>query len=303
MSENKNLRSRNGSLQRRRNFLLFLVCTAIILSPAVIVYADMGPKPSVQIKFTGMEGEEYYGTLLSLHDSTGPAWVWDGKEENARYGEGEYEIWKTFVEYKDEDGFYFLQEWWKCSENQELKWIYRPPSTYKILLYFPKRDEFYVSPIYTQYAFDSYYTVDLSKLAENPVLNAKKSYDYTWEIISLVVRIILTILLELAIALLFGYREKRQILFLAAVNVITQVILNIWLNYVNYTSGSMLFGFAYILGELLVLILEAIIYCCLIGRFSKKSERRVKVVCYAIVANVVSFFVGYWLAEKIPGIF
>ncbi len=303
MLENENLRSKNWSLQRKWNFLLLFVCTAIMFFPAAIVYADMGPKPSVQIKFTGMEGEEYYGTLLSLYDSTGPASVWDGKEENARYDEGEYQIWKTFVEYKDADEFYFLQEWWKCSENQELKWIYRPPSTYKILLYFPGRDEFYVSPIYTQYAFDSYYTVDLSKLAENPVLIAEKSYDYTWEIISLVVRIILTILLELAIALLFGYREKRQILFLAAVNVITQVILNIWLNYVNYTSGSMRFGFAYIFGELFVLIFEAIIYCCLIGRFSKKSERHTKAVCYAIVANVVSFFVGYWLAEKIPGIF
>lgn len=303
MTGNRNLQPDRRKVQGKCKLLFFLVCATVLLCPAAAVYADIGPKPSVQITFTGMEGEEYYGTLLSLYGSTGPASAWDGREENARYDEGEYEIWKAFVEYKDADGFYFLQEWWHCSENQELKWIYRPPSTYKILLYFPERDAFYVSPVYTQYAFDNYYTVDLSELTENPLLTAEKSYDYTWEIISLVVRIILTILLELAVALLFGYREKRQVLFLAAVNVITQVILNIWLNYVNYTSGSMWFGFAYIFGELLVLAFEAVIYCCLIRRFSEKQQRRGKVVCYAVIANVVSFFVGYWLAEKIPGIF
>lgn len=287
----------------KRNLLLFLICAAVLFCPATVVRADMGPKPSVQITFTGMEGEEYYGTLLSLESSTGPFSVWDGKEENARYDEGQYGIWKAFVEYEDADGYYFLQELWHCSENQELKWLYRPPSTYKILLYFPERDVFYVSTVYTQYAYDSYYTVDLSGLEQNPVLAAEKCYDYTWEIISLIVRIILTILLELAVALFFGYREKRQILFLTVVNVITQIVLNIWLNYVNYTSGSMWFGFAYIFGELLVLILEVVIYCCLIRRFSEKPQRRAKAVCYAVVANGISFFVGYWLAERIPGIF
>lgn len=290
-------------LRRKWVLLLTLVYAAVLLSPAAAVSADIGPKPSIQITFTGMEGEEYYGTLLSLQDSTGPATAWDGREGNARYNEGEYEIWKAFVEYKDADGFYFLQEWWRCSDDHELKWLYRPPSTYKILLYFPARDAFYVSPVYTQYAFDSYYTVDLSGLALSPVLAAEKAYDYTWEMISLAVRILLTILLELALALLFGYREKRQILFLAAVNVLTQITLNVWLNYVNYTSGNMMFGFAYILGELVVLIMEAVLYCTLIGRFSKTPQRRGKAVCYAVVANVVSFFAGYWLAVRIPGIF
>lgn len=303
MYENGNLKPATNKRRGKRRMLLFLICAAVLLSPAAAVSADIGPKPSVQITFTGMEGEEYYGTLLSLYDSTGPARVWDGDDRNARYEEGEYEIWKAFAEYKDADGFYFLQEWWHCSENQELKWLYWPPSTYKILLYFPGRDAFYVSPVYTMYAFDSYYTVDLSGLADNPVLTAEKCYDYTWEMISLAVRILLTVLLELAVALFFGYREKRQLIFLAAVNVLTQITLNVWLNYVNYTSGEMMFGFAYILGELIVLILEAALYCALIGRFSKTLQRRGKAVCYAAAANVLSFFAGYWLAENIPGIF
>ena len=69
------------------------------------------------------------------------------------------------MHYEDADGFYFLQEWWDCTESNALRWTYRPPSVYKILLYFPESDSFMVSPIYEQYAFDSYYTVDLSDLS------------------------------------------------------------------------------------------------------------------------------------------
>ena len=72
--------------------------------------ADMGPKPSVRIEFTGIEGETYYGTLLSKHKSTGPASAWNGSPEYAHYKPGDegYEIWHKFVEYQDTDGYYFL---------------------------------------------------------------------------------------------------------------------------------------------------------------------------------------------------
>ena len=99
MYENGNLKPDTNKRRRKRRMLLFLICAAVLLSPAAAVSADIGPKPSVQITFTGMEGEEYYGTLLSLYDSTGPAGVWDGDDRNARYEEGEYEIWKAFAEY------------------------------------------------------------------------------------------------------------------------------------------------------------------------------------------------------------
>ena len=288
-------------MDRKRVLILILACIAVLLSPTVTVSADIGPKPSVQITFTGIEGEDYYGTLLSEYPSTGPSSAWNG--QNARYPEGEYEIWKAFVEYEDADGFYFLQEWWHCSEGNQLNWRYLPPSTYKILLYFPESNRFYVSPVYTRYAFDSYYTVDLSGLEDNPVLTAEKCYDYTWEIISLTVRILLTILLELAIAMLFGYREKRQLVFLAVVNVITQVTLNVWLNVVNYTSGSLWFILAYFAGEFLVLLIESSTYCFLLRRFSEKPQRIWKILLYALTANVISFGAGWWLAQSMPGIF
>ena len=287
----------------KRKLTALLLCLVLFMTFSVTACADIGPKASVQITFTGIEGETYYGTLLSEARSTGPSSAWDGKSEynHYRYGEEGRPVWEKFVSYEDEDGFYFLQEWWDCSEGNELRWTYRPPSVFKVLLYFPESDSFLVSPVYEQYAFDSYYTVDLSDLSAP--LTAQRSYDFTWELISLAVRIVLTILLELAVALVFGFREKKLITFIAATNIATQVILNVALNIINYYSGSWAFVFGYILLELVVFVVEAVVFSALFRRFSEKEHKLAKVIFFALAANVLSFILGYWLSLLIPGIF
>ena len=286
-----------------RKMISLLICMILIISLPVTAKADIGPKPSVRIQFTGIEGETYYGTLLSERRSTGPSSAWDGYEDYPDWKpENEKVIWEKFLGYEDVDGYYFLQEWWDCSETNQLNWTYYPPNPFKILLYFPETDSFYVSDIYERYAFDSYFTVDLSAYATTPI-TARQSYDYTWELISLGARIVLTIVLELAIALVFGYREKKALSFLAIINVITQVTLNVALNIVNYKSGSMGFTFAFICMEILVFAIEAISYKAHLHRFSEKEKVEHRGVTYALVANTASFAIGLWLAHLIPGIF
>ena len=286
-----------------RKMISLLFCMILIISLPVTAKADIGPKPSVRITFTGIEGETYYGTLLSERRSTGPATAWDGYEDYRDWKpENEKPVWEKFISYEDTDGYYFLQEWWDCSETNQLNWTYYPPNPFKILLYFPETDSFYVSDIYERYAFDSYFTVDLSAYATTPI-TARQSYDYTWELISLGARIVLTIVLELAIALVFGYREKKALSFLAIINVITQVTLNVALNIINYKSGSMGFTFAFICMEILVFAIEAISYKALLHRFSEKEKVEHRGVTYALVANTASFAIGLWLAHLIPGIF
>lgn len=286
-----------------RKLSAILVCLALLLFLPVTARADIGPKPSVQITFTGIQGQTYYGTLLSQRNSTGPASAWDGREAYPDWKpDGEEDIWQKFITYQDSDGYFFLQEWWNCSETNQLNWTYYPPSPFKILLYFPETDSFYVSPIYERYAFDSYYTVDLSDYTADGI-SARESYDYTWELISLGARILLTILLELLIALPFGYREKKVLGFLAIVNIITQILLNVALNLINYHSGTMGFILAYIGLEILVIIVEAVIYRHALPKLSVQPQSAGKAVWYALAANIQSFVVGFWLARWISGIF
>lgn len=303
--------------------IIMLACTlSIVMNLFITANADMGPKPSVHIHFENMGDELCYGTLLSSAESTGPACVWDGNEKSAKYNENElypyadldYATWKAFVEYKDSDGYYFLQEGWQVNETKEIDWTYHPPSSFKILLYYPEKNKFVASGIYEKYAFDTYYTVDMKGveigsveynegLSNNEHIDAYRSYNYRQELISLAFRIIITIAIEMAVAILFGFRKKKQLLVLASVNIITQIILNVLLNIINYNDGPSAFVSSYIFLEFIVVVLEAVLYCIILKKVSEQPKKNWYYVLYALIANAVSFGAGFIVAQTLPGIF
>ncbi len=305
-----------------RKWLTILICLVLAVSLfPITASADTGPKPSVRITFENLGDEECWGTLLSSKKSTGPSSAWDGNEEDARHNGNEnysyqpfgYDVWKAFVDYAENDDFYFLQEAWQINETKELAWTYYPPNEFKILLYFPETGEFSVSGVYERYAFDSYFTVNMDgvklsvdyneELSSDERINAFKSYNYTVEIVSLVARIVITIIIEMAIALLFGFRKKKQLLLLIGVNAATQIILNVLLNVINYNSGELAFVVFYILFEIAVFVIEAILYCTIMKKISEQPKKNWFYVLYALIANAASFGAGFIVAQMLPGIF
>ena len=102
---------------------------------------------------------------------------------------------------------------------------------------------------------------------------------------------------------MFGYVGKNQILFIVCVNAVTQIILNLLLNIVNYKSGELAFVLNYILFEIIVFAVEAVLYFNIMQKFSHKRIKRGITVLYAFIANAVSFAGGMFIAHMIPGIF
>lgn len=311
---------------KKRVFLLLLCAVSFLLIFPLTASADTGPKPSVKVTFNWLGDELCYATLLSKTDSTGPASVWDGTEENARHNENEsysyaeldYKTWKAFVDYKDADGFYFLQTGWKINETKSLDWAYYPPEIFKILLYFPESNTFAVSKIYERYAFDSYFTVDMSgsviAAVDRPEyseaesyneisITAERDYNTKREILSFALRIALTVVIETAVAFLFGYIAKKQLLLIVGVNAVTQLILNIMLNTVCLNSGYSEYIVTYILLELAVFVTEAVIYSVFLNKLSDKPKKRGIAVIYALAANACSFAAGLALSKIIPTVF
>lgn len=290
-----------GAVMKKK--ILMLVCMLMILSVPLTAFADMGPKPSVVIDFQGLEGERYYATLLSKEKSTGPFSTLEGNGgEYRRYQEGDagYEIFEKFAQYKDTDGYYFLQYFQDCSEAQRFSWTYYPPQEFKVLLYFSDTDRFVVSgSSYARYAFDSYFTAE----PQDGSLRVIPSYDYTAEAISLFVRVVLTIAVELGIALLFGFREKRVFRFIVIINAVTQLALNVILNVINYHMGMLGFLLFYVLLELVIVLVEAVLYAVCLKKRSEKKISAWKPWIYALAANTASFIVGLVLAFWIPDMF
>ena len=298
--------------------MITFLCAGFFL-PAK-VKADMGPKASVHIQFENMLDEVCYGTLLSKEESTGPASAWSGWEDDARVKEKypfsyyfKRDIWEAFVNYEDPDGYYFLQEGWTVSETKEIAWMYYPPSSFKILLYYPETNTFVSSGIYERYAFDTSYTVDMQGIQMNSVnyndnlstderIEAYRSYDYRQEMLTLSIRIILTILIEMVVAICFEFRTKKQLLVLTLVNILTQVLLNVALNMIQYNAGPMAVKLFYVLLEAVVFGIEAVFYCTVLKRISVKKNNGFYIL-YSFVANMISFVAGLFLYSILPGIF
>ncbi len=287
---------------KKKLFCVFVTAVLLFSLLPLAVSADTGPKPSVRVDIRGIEGE-YYVTLLSYHSSNGPMSVWNGNESYAFYHEGDagYDIWKKFVEYKDADGYYFLQQFEKCEGEDEYTWGYYPPSPFKVLIYIPATDEFIASSVYERYAFDSYFTLEAGEIDGEFTL--ERSYDHGAEVLSLIARIIITIALEIGLAFLFGYTAKKQLLLISSVNVFTQIVLNVLLNVVNFYSGHYAFVAYYIFFELIVLALEAVVFYAFLHKLSEKPKKRALAIVYAASANVLSFALGMVIARIIPGIF
>ena len=287
--------------KKRYHFYLLVICLFITGMLFVMpVHADTGPKPFVDITVNGIDGRTCYGTLLSKEKSTGPASVWDGTEE-PYVGEGGKEIWSKFQAYQDTDGFYFLNWNWAVSDEEPLHWGYYPPEEFKVLLYFPETDSFVVSNICYRYAFSTYYTMNISAVPASQSfaeVSAVKKYDFKYESLSFVVRLLLTIGVELAAAWVFGYRKKKQMILLLEVNAVTQIILNVMLNVMVYGMSTAYYLTGYYLLEIMVTGIEMFIDYKYLSAYGDGYPPKSRAIYYALAANLASFFLGGYIITR-----
>jgi hypothetical protein len=289
--------------------LLFTACfaAACFFPVSANAHADMGPKPSVVVDFEGISGT-YYVTLLSKTKSSGPHRALP-EEGEGRYQEDdkEYAAYIKFVEYRDEGNYYFLQFFGECSSSKnQFVWVYYPPTDFKILIYFPQEDCFAVSEqAYQTYAFHSYFKVNWTggnnlSVEENRALAtfaAQRNYNYGREILLFFSRLAITLALEMLLALLFGFRTKKPLLFIAAVNAATQLLLNIGLSVICYFDGlGFLFYVTYVLAELAIMVAEATVFAKFLPRKQEIKISKKRCVFYALFANILSFAAGLVLS-------
>lgn len=290
----------------KQRLLRVLVLIPVLLSLlAGAALADTGPKPSVTLDIKGLDGQRCYVTLLAQEESTGP-WSKQKSLADSFAGDDVDEVvWTAFNDYRDPDGLYFLGWFADCTDTDRAVWSYYPPGTFRVLLYLPDSGRFVAAEeLCSRYAFHSYFTATVKGSGDDlRIAKVKQSYSYGWEAASLAARVVVTLAVELAIALFFGFRAKRQLRLILVVNVLTQIVLNVLLNMIAYRSGPLAFVLNYIWMEAAVFVIEGVVYALTLRRLAKDPEKRVHPWIYALVANVVSFAAGMALARVIPGIF
>ena len=252
----------------------------LALSLPVISLADTGPKPSVQITVENPPDHICYATLLGNIEYYGPYQAVEVPREGEEApGKEEDRAFNAFFNYASQDDHYFWGMVFTI-DGGSFSWGYYPPHDFKVLIYDPETDILYVSDETSRYAFDSFYTISLGR---DGSATLQKAPYFTKNLIGFFVRVMVTLAVEILIALLFGYRGSKEIRLIFIVNIITQVLLNLILSFADYHSGPSVWLIFLPMLEIGVFFIEAVVYA-----FGLKMHSKVRAVFYALVANLVT---------------
>ncbi|TVP85264.1 MAG: hypothetical protein EA375_05030 [Acholeplasmataceae bacterium] len=282
----------------RKTMLLVAVMLVAMTVPFFTVSADIGPKSGITIDIRGVD-QPYFLDLL-----------FPGEID---------EFWRDYAETRLEeclDDFGYCSDFipWLLLDFEEdgyvSSWLYRgrptyhrqlddhvyaytyvPPREFKIIMVF--EDGTYVtSPVVVTRLFQTRLVYDLTDVdlatdftAAGTVTELVPVAGMTTDFL---LRVILTIGIEILILFAFGYRLKSSYRLVILTNVVTQVTLTIFM-FVMHWWYAPFFGeiFVLIIGEIFILAIELYVY---IKWLKEQSKRRASV--YAVVANLASFLIG-----------
>ena len=271
-----------------KKFLVALLCLINLILVFTFnvkkVNADTGPKPSTTVTFKNVPFENAeIGFLYYL-------------ERNTNLTGETFE--KRGYDVESVDDYKYIYHAKSVGEgNHTIKWTYFCPYDLKVFLYDKDTKTMYMSKVIHREEFTSNYVIDCKNI-ENGKLIVKSKNSFGTSVLSLVGRIIITIAIEVGIAFLFKFKKKSYI-SICAVNVISQILLNLFLYFEmkNFGGGNLIFLLAFIpipllifiLGEIFVIVLEGLIY-----KFTTwgPKGRGQNAFLYSLCANCMSIVLG-----------
>ncbi|MDR0978519.1 MAG: hypothetical protein LBL91_01020 [Lachnospiraceae bacterium] len=249
-----------------------IVIILVLINFSSIVYADMGPKPSITIKLENMNTDNYLIDLL-VYDETGENYT----SEMDYNGEGltESQI-KTLYDI-NYDGWISESTRWneyllfaECagtSEREHTFSYFGTPDTYKVIVINNDTGEIKISDVINREEFKSYVTLDVN------LMGAKQRISF----VGIVGTLILTIIVELVIALLMRIRNNIKLILIT--NFVTNIILQLF--FLLFSINFKIVEFVII--EMLVILVEFLIY-----KKYMKGQLQNKILLYTFVSNTIT---------------
>ncbi|MBR5370256.1 MAG: hypothetical protein IK137_03015 [Bacilli bacterium] len=262
------------------------IIIAIILLISIIipvnVYADTGPKPSIEVNIKNLKTKNYLVDLF-VYDKDGKNY----KSDEDYNGGGLTEEQITKLHELNFDGWISSSTRWSryimfadCAGNEEFKnnfGYFGTPTRYKIVIVNNDTGEIKISEEIVRKEFNSVVTIDYNDMK---VAEVNNNILKTFIIAAIV--LVLTIVIELGIALLF---KTSNYITIAITNLISNVVLQSLL--LIFSSNYLL---VFIIGEVLVIGAELLVYLLRLKKLSKA-----KTIIYTLVANLATILVTFLL--------
>lgn len=284
-------------MNNKKSILIGLLLLLFINTFPIVAFADVGPKPSLEIIVKGMDNDNYWLDLL-VTDESEHSWFELSDKERERV--------KKLAEYVDEEGFHPallgatrvpLFGELKGERNSDNTYSHKfsyigTPEIFKIAI-LTEDNTLIISDLIHRKHFNSIIEFDLRDEAlQGDILVSAGQAKEISPILNLslgfIGRLLLTLAIEIGIALLFGFTIKNSGKILLKTNILTQVMLNIAILWINLLYGMLAALLIFLLMEIFIIIFETIIYAKYLTEKSKGKR-----IAYGILANIASLVVGF----------
>lgn len=308
-----------------------LIAVFVAFSP-LWVSADMGPKPSVKVSIDVTDYDGIYfaffvcnadqvmlrrtPSLQEIREKIAQS-TSDGNIEEA-------EEWEVFRDYYEtalpaavrnvnetlaaQEGGWRVMSDLDAATNiaqlpvspKDLYWTYYAPSEFRVVVVL-EDGRYYLTQPTRRGAFESFYELEVNVTAQSADDLVMKFDAKGWRFaVQMAVRVILTIAVELLIAIPFiGFKRRRPYAIMAITNAVTNLVLNAIFICLDYFNGFQIINYMVPLwiAEVVVCAIEAAVYC-----FTIKDVPKWRLITYAIVANVSSYMLGIWVGAQLASL-
>ncbi len=301
-----------------KRLLCVIALLAVMLSLcAVTVSANAPWYPDMIIKLDQPYDGDYFVAVLSNRNAFyqyDEQWYNDYKSE---YGhEALWEAVKKIRSVGDKDGYTYIADIDGFNKvNGDTDVVY-PYDTFKIALYFPDTDTLVKTDILKKESYIEVYklTLDAKEIAAiqvaevdqntykegeyHPAVTTEKPTVFSLIFSPALVKMFLVCLafnlvVEILIALLFGYRKWKHILTITVTNIITLFLLTVSTILINPPVYDSLLSFPFAFFEIAVAAVEGTVYAITFRHFDKSEKYSPWLaVLYAFVANAFTYVIG-----------
>ncbi len=170
---------------------------------------------------------------------------------------------------------------------------------YQIVLFSEQGEVIVRSPKFEREFFEGFYTYNIGgktfqELAEKTNDNTttfggvKAEYKWGYIVASTFGRMLVTMVVECLIGLVV-FRNKRALKIIGITNLVSNYALNQTLSIIDFAIGFQIVNYFlfYWAFEVVVVVAESIVYCK-----TMPKERKMKIVLYTILSNIVTFALG-----------
>ena len=277
-------------MKKRIVCIFFAIIAALCL--CLPVSADMGPKPSIELKLENPPDEVYYVDLLLSGRRNGnmKSDVSEAKEFVLKEYPGEVGVFSRICDHFDGEwrprlGNGHSVEVFRCNDKHTYKFDYdNVPKNFKVIIS-TKSGEVMVSDECHVKAYNSTVTYDVSsgEILETSKAEAETKH-YIEVALMFAATLLMTLLVEFVVVRRFKYplSNRTNVLTVLLTNIVTQMFLYISIEFL---------GLHFLIAEAIILVVEAVVFAVLL-----KPRNIANGLWCAAAANIASFLAGvpFW---------